>query len=274
MIKTELYHNINERTVTSHDPPRKMTRIQITYRDRIGKRMKKFPKFIEALEDVYGKDAISWLWAFASSIALRGNDETLSQRMDSGWIDRDIHSTMDNIIRLSKGGRAPMSPSTAAGVLNRRQTADTSKSSSGKSTSASTSTPPSTAPSKSAPSPAKKTPKKPSSKQLSLFPRGIKNTNPPKVSKKQPRDARQLNLFNQPKEPPVTKSTKSAVKMTPAKSAPKTKKSSAAKSTKPTAKITPAKSAPKTKTPVPSGKPTTSKRPKIKAAKTVPAKPK
>jgi hypothetical protein len=69
------HENINEKSVPEpYDRynARKMTASQINRRDKIGKKMLKQKSTMSYFKDNYGDDWESWLWAAATTIAMRG----------------------------------------------------------------------------------------------------------------------------------------------------------------------------------------------------------
>jgi hypothetical protein len=66
---------VNEKSVPepyNRNKAQKMTVSQINRRDRIGKKMMKQKSTMSYFKDNYGDDWESWLWATATTIAMRG----------------------------------------------------------------------------------------------------------------------------------------------------------------------------------------------------------
>jgi hypothetical protein len=84
IIREELYKYIAEVDVLStldeksvpepynRKERRRMTKTQITRRDRIGKAMKRKDKLVQKFQDKHGDDWESYLWASATNIAMGG----------------------------------------------------------------------------------------------------------------------------------------------------------------------------------------------------------
>ena len=61
---------LDERTVASHEPPRKMSKDQIQDRERIGKKLLKSKRSIRYFKDKFGDDWKSYLWAASTNKAI------------------------------------------------------------------------------------------------------------------------------------------------------------------------------------------------------------
>lgn len=75
IIEEELHKYLSEKSVPQpydRKNRRRMSKAQISNRDKIGKKMKKNPKVVARFRKKYGDDWESYLWASASSRALGG----------------------------------------------------------------------------------------------------------------------------------------------------------------------------------------------------------
>lgn len=82
IIQEELYKHLaelailgeeeamDERTVASREPPRKMSKTQIAARDSIGKKMKEKPSAVKYFKRKFGSDWEYYLWATATNKAM------------------------------------------------------------------------------------------------------------------------------------------------------------------------------------------------------------
>jgi hypothetical protein len=60
---------LEERTIASHEPPRKMSKLQVSSRKKMGLAMKKDPRVVDHFKKKHGQDWESYMWAAASSKA-------------------------------------------------------------------------------------------------------------------------------------------------------------------------------------------------------------
>jgi hypothetical protein len=63
---------LDERTVASREPPRKMSKDQVTKRDGIGKKLMKNKRALRYFKDKFGDDWKSYLWAASTNKAIDG----------------------------------------------------------------------------------------------------------------------------------------------------------------------------------------------------------
>jgi hypothetical protein len=63
---------MDERTIASHEPPRKMSKDQVKKRDGIGKKLLKNKRSIRYFKDKFGDDWKSYLWAASTNRSLAG----------------------------------------------------------------------------------------------------------------------------------------------------------------------------------------------------------
>jgi len=61
---------LDERTVASREPPRKMTKGQVQGRDKIGKKLLKNKRSFRYFKDKFGDDGKSYLYATATNRAI------------------------------------------------------------------------------------------------------------------------------------------------------------------------------------------------------------
>ena len=66
--------DVDERTVASHEPPRKMTRSQVRNRDNIGKKLKAKPSVVKYYKRKFGSDWEYYLWATATNKAIASGE--------------------------------------------------------------------------------------------------------------------------------------------------------------------------------------------------------
>lgn len=74
IIVEEIYKNIAEKTVVSRNPPRKMSKSQVTKRDSIGKNLKSKASVVKKFKEKHGEDWEYWLWATATNKAIDGGE--------------------------------------------------------------------------------------------------------------------------------------------------------------------------------------------------------
>jgi hypothetical protein len=63
---------LDERTVASREPPRKMSKDQVSKRDGIGKKLMKNKRALRYFKDKFGDDWKSYLWAASTNKAIDG----------------------------------------------------------------------------------------------------------------------------------------------------------------------------------------------------------
>ena len=63
---------LDERTVARREPPRKMSKDQVTKRDGIGKKLMKNKRALRYFKDKFGDDWKSYLWAASTNKAIDG----------------------------------------------------------------------------------------------------------------------------------------------------------------------------------------------------------
>ena len=63
---------LDERTVASHEPPRKMTNTQVQHRDHVGKKLLKSKRAVAYFKKKFGDDWKSYMWATASNKSIAG----------------------------------------------------------------------------------------------------------------------------------------------------------------------------------------------------------
>jgi hypothetical protein len=66
---------LDERTVASHEPPRKMSKDQIKGREGIGKKLLKSKRSVRYFKDKFGDDWKSYLWAVSTNKALASKNK-------------------------------------------------------------------------------------------------------------------------------------------------------------------------------------------------------
>lgn len=74
IIREELQAILNERTVASREPPRKMTKKQVSGRDGIGKKLLANKRSVSYFKKKFGKDWKSYLYATATNKAIDKHD--------------------------------------------------------------------------------------------------------------------------------------------------------------------------------------------------------
>lgn len=91
LVHEEVDRVMSEKTIARREPPRKMTRPQITDRDGIGKSIKKSPKAIAYFKKKFGDDWESYLWASATNKAIGDGVEPVGKEVIQEMIRlRDI----------------------------------------------------------------------------------------------------------------------------------------------------------------------------------------
>lgn len=63
---------LDERTVASREPPRKMNKKQVTKRDKVGKTLLKNKRSVSYFKNKFGQDWKSYLYATATNKAIPG----------------------------------------------------------------------------------------------------------------------------------------------------------------------------------------------------------
>jgi hypothetical protein len=63
---------LDERTVARREPPRKMSKDQVTKRDGIGKKLMKNKRALRYFKDKFGDDWKSYMWAASTNKAIDG----------------------------------------------------------------------------------------------------------------------------------------------------------------------------------------------------------
>lgn len=75
MAEVDVLSSLDEKSVPEpydRTGRRRMTKVQITRRDRIGKAMKRKDKLVQKFQDTHGDDWESYLWATATNVAMGG----------------------------------------------------------------------------------------------------------------------------------------------------------------------------------------------------------
>lgn len=69
------HEELDERTVASREPPRKMSKDQVKSRDGIGKKLLKNKRSVKYFKNKFGQDWKSYLWAASTNRSLGGKSK-------------------------------------------------------------------------------------------------------------------------------------------------------------------------------------------------------
>ena len=63
---------LDERTIASREPPRKMSNTQVQHRDTLGKKLSKSKRAVAYFKKKFGDDWKSYMWATATNKSIAG----------------------------------------------------------------------------------------------------------------------------------------------------------------------------------------------------------